>query len=85
MKKSIKMPHTYIIIFMVVVMAAVLTMFVPLGKYQTTEVTYVINGVEKTKTVIDASTFEYVLDENGNKVTQVAPLFGKTRCVKLCI
>lgn len=76
MKKSIKMPHTYIIIFMVVVMAAVLTMFVPLGKYQTTEVTYVINGVEKTKTVIDASTFEYVLDENGNKVTQVAPLFG---------
>ena len=32
-KKRFQMPHTYIIIFFVILFAAVLTMFVPLGKY----------------------------------------------------
>ena len=35
-----------------------------------------MNGEEKTRTVLDPDSFEYVLDENGNKVTKVAPLFG---------
>ena len=29
-----------------------------------------------TKTVLDPDSFEYVLDENGNKVTKAAPLWG---------
>lgn len=76
MKKKFEIPHTYIIIFGVILFAALLTLFVPLGKYETTEVTYTINGSEKTRTVIDPDSFEYVLDENGNKVTKIAPLFG---------
>lgn len=34
------------------------------------------NDVEKTKTVPDPDTFRYVLDEDGNKVTKAAPIFG---------
>ncbi|MDD6833954.1 MAG: hypothetical protein PUD62_01340, partial [Solobacterium sp.] len=75
-KKKIKMPHTFVIIFGVVCLAALLTAFIPLGKYETTEVTYMQNGTEKTRTVLDPESFEYVLDENGNKVTSLTPLFG---------
>ena len=75
-KKGIQMPHTYIIIFGVILLAALLTEFVPLGKYDTKEVTYIQNGVEKSRVVLDPASFEYVLDENGEKVTKVAPLFG---------
>ncbi len=75
-KKSFQMPHTYIIIFGVILLAAVLTMFIPQGKYETKEITYILNGMEKTRTVLDPESFQYVLDENGNKVTKVAPLFG---------
>jgi len=75
-KKQFQMPHTYIIIFGVILLAALLTVFIPLGKYETKEVTYMQNGVEKTKTVLDPDSFQYVLDEDGNKVTQIAPLFG---------
>ncbi len=75
-KKKFQLPHTYIIIFGVVIFAALLTMFVPLGKYQTTEVTYTVDGEEKTRTVVDPDSFEYVLDDSGNRVTAIAPLFG---------
>ena len=34
------------------------------------------NGVEKTRTVLDPESFQYILDENGNKVTKAAPIFG---------
>ena len=75
-KKGVQMPHTYIIIFCVILFAALLTVFIPLGKFETREISYMQNGVEKTRTVLDPDSFEYVLDENGNKVTKVAPLFG---------
>ena len=75
-KKKFQMPHTYIIIFGVILFAAILTMFIPLGKYETKEITYTMNGAEKTRTVLDPDSFEYVLDENGNRVTKVAPIFG---------
>lgn len=75
-KRSIQMPHTYIIIFFVIVLAAILTLFIPLGQYDTKEITYMQNGAEKTKTVLDPDTFRYVLDENGQKVTKAAPIFG---------
>ena len=64
-KKSFQMPHTYIIIFFVIVLAAVLTLFIPLGQYETKEITYMQNGSEKTRTVLDPDSFRYVLDENG--------------------
>ena len=75
-KRNLQMPHTYVIIFFVILFAAVLTMFVPLGQYETKEITYMMNGEEKSRTVIDPDSFQYVTDENGNKITQTAPLFG---------
>ena len=39
-KKGFQMPHTYIIIFGVILFAALLTVFIPLGKYDTKEITY---------------------------------------------
>ena len=74
-KKGFQMPHTYIIIFGVILFAALLTVFIPLGKYDTKEITYMQNGVEKTRTVLDPESFQYILDENGNKVTKAAPIF----------
>ena len=84
------MPHTYIIIFGVILFAALLTVFIPLGKYDTKEITYMQNGVEKTRTVLDPESFQYILDENGNKVTKAAPIFGTEDfggqgILKLCI
>lgn len=75
-KKGIRVPHTYVIIFFVVVFCTLLTYFVPLGQYETREVTYMQGTSEKTKTVLDPDSFSYVLDENGNKVTAATPLFG---------
>ena len=75
-KKTFQMPHTYIIIFLVIGVAAIMTLFIPLGTYQQKEITYIQNGEEVTKTVLDPDSFEYVLDENGNKVTKAAPLWG---------
>ena len=75
-KKAFQMPHTYVIIFGVILVAALLTVFIPIGTYETKEITYTVNGEEKTRTVLDPESFQYVLDENGNKVTKVAPLFG---------
>ena len=37
-KRKLQMPHTYVIIFFVILFAAVLTMFVPLGQYETKEI-----------------------------------------------
>lgn len=75
-KKKFEMPHTFVIIFCVVIFAAVLTLFIPLGKYDTKQISYMQDGVEKTREVIDPDSFEYVVDENGNYVTNAAPLFG---------
>ena len=75
-KRGFRVPHTYVIIFIVILFAAVLTHVVPLGYYETHDVTYTVNGEEKTKTVLDPESFQYVLDEDGNKVTSPAPIFG---------
>ena len=84
------MPHTYIIIFGVILFAALLTVFIPLGKYDTKEITYMQNGVEKTRTVLDPESFQYILDENGNKVTKSSSDLRNRRLwrpgnFKLCI
>lgn len=75
-KKKFQVPHTYVIIFGVIVFAALLTLFIPQGQYETQEITYLQNDVEKTKTVLDPDSFHYVLDENGDNITLAAPLFG---------
>ena len=74
-KRSWQMPDTYIIIFFVVALAALLTYVIPQGRYATQEVTYMMDGVEKTRTVIENGSFEYVLDEAGQPLKKGVKLF----------
>ncbi len=68
-------PDTYVIIFFVVVLAFVATYFIPLGQFQTEEVTYTENGEEQTQTVLDPESFQYVTGEGGEPETENAGLF----------
>lgn len=76
LNKGFKLPDTYVIIFFVVLLAAVLTYIIPQGHYLTEDVTYVVDGVEKTRTVIQEGSFQYVLDDNGNPVKSGVPFFA---------
>jgi len=51
-----KIPHTYVIIFSLIVFAAILTWIIPGGEYERQTVT--VNGIERT--VIDKDSFHYV-------------------------
>ena len=62
--KGFQVPDTYIIIFFVVVFAALMTFLVPKGFYETQDISYMINGVEKTRTVIKDGSFQYLTDED---------------------
>ena len=74
--KRFQVPDTYIIIFLVVVVAALLTFLVPKGFYETQDISYMINGVEKTRTVIKDGSFQYLTDDSGNVVTEGVALFS---------
>ena len=74
--KGFQVPDTYIIIFLVVVVAALLTFLVPKGFYETQDISYMINGVEKTRTVIKDGSFQYLTDDAGKVVTEGVALFS---------
>ncbi len=64
-QRKFQTPHTYVIIFFVVMFAWMLTYVVPVGKFDTHDVTYTnAEGSEKTKTVLLPETFrlQYPLD-----------------------
>lgn len=69
------LPDTLVIIFFVALAAAVLTYLVPIGAFQTQEVNYIADGVEKTRTVVDPNSFAYQLDESGAPQLQPVALF----------
>ena len=57
---QMRTPHTYAIIFFVVLFCWVLTFLVPAGKFSTHEIEYKdANGSTKTRTVLMADTFRY--------------------------
>lgn len=67
--KEIKMPHTYVIIFWVVMFCWLLTFLVPVGKFDTHEVTYKdAQGNEKSRTVLMTDTFRYGYELNKDKL-----------------
>lgn len=57
---KLKTPHTYVIIFGVVVFAWILTFLVPAGKFSTKEIQYEdANGAIATRTVLEQDSFRY--------------------------
>ena len=62
---KIRTPHTYAIIFGVVILCWLLTFLIPAGKFSTHEVEYTdSNGDIKTRTVLKADTFRYSYNLN---------------------
>jgi uncharacterized ion transporter superfamily protein YfcC len=71
---KIRTPHTYAIIFGVVVLCWILTFLVPAGKFSTHEVEYVdSNGETKTRTVLRADTFRYSYNLNKEFLAEELP------------
>ena len=71
---KIRTPHTYAIIFAVVVACWVLTFLIPAGKFSTHKVEYVdSNGETKTKTVLRADTFRYSYNLNKDFLAEELP------------
>lgn len=74
--KKIKMPDTYVIIFFVVVLAAILTHIVPVGKFEMQKVTYITEtGAEKTRNVPVPGSFQYELNESGEELIKGIKFF----------
>lgn len=69
-QKAWKVPHTFIIIFFVVLLAGLMTYIVPKGQFETQDVTYVKDGEEQKKTVLNPQSFTYVKDDEGNLVRE---------------
>jgi len=60
-KKGIKMPHTYVIIFGIVLIAWLLTLVIPAGKFSTEEVEYETgDGGTETQEVLQQDSFRYM-------------------------
>lgn len=70
-----QMPDTLILIFFVALLAMGLTYVIPAGSFQTEEIHYMVDGVEKTRTVLDPDSFQYALDENGDVLYNQVGLF----------
>ncbi len=76
MKKKFNMPDTYVIIFFVVIFAAILTHTVPVGKFQMEKVTYITEtGAEKTRVVPVAGSFTYEVNEQGKPLVEGVKFF----------
>jgi uncharacterized ion transporter superfamily protein YfcC len=59
-QKAWRMPHTYVIIFFVVLVGWILTLLIPVGIFDTHKLTYKdANGKDKTKTVLIPESFRY--------------------------
>ena len=62
---KMKTPHTYAIIFGVVIFAWILTLLIPAGRFSTHDITYKDNnGTEKTRTVLQQDSFRYYYHYN---------------------
>lgn len=62
---KMKTPHTYAIIFDVVIFAWILTFLIPAGRFSTHDITYKDNnGTEKTRTVLQQDSFRYYYHYN---------------------
>ncbi|WP_207890658.1 putative basic amino acid antiporter YfcC [Vibrio sinensis] len=70
------MPDTLILIFIVGIFAAILTYLIPAGQFDSQQVTYMMEGVEKTRTVIDPNSFAYATDEKGELVYNTVGFFA---------
>ncbi|WP_188012842.1 putative basic amino acid antiporter YfcC [Photobacterium damselae] len=75
-KKQWQIPDTFILIFLVGVFATVLTYLIPTGSFTQQEISYVVDGVEKTRSVVDPESFKVALNEQGEPVYNSVGFFA---------
>jgi uncharacterized ion transporter superfamily protein YfcC len=76
-KPRIKVPDTYVIIFFVVVFAALLTYLVPVGQFDTHAVTYTDQGGHpRTREVLIPESFRLLRDQEGEPLRRGVPVFA---------
>lgn len=73
--KTWRMPHTFVIVFFVILVAAITTYIVPKGMYDIVEIEYTQSGETQTKEVLDPDSFHYETDKSGNPVQDGTRLF----------
>lgn len=78
-KRRLKAPDTYVIIFVVVVFAAILTHLVPVGRFDTHEVAYTDQaGNSRTREVLRPESFRLLTDGEGGAVRRGVPVFSSS-------
>ncbi|PSL51369.1 putative ion transporter superfamily protein YfcC [Salsuginibacillus halophilus] len=68
-------PDTFVIIFFVVLAAAIMTYMIPQGQFEMEEVTYEHGDEEASEEVLDAEGYSQVTDDNGEPVRDGISLF----------
>lgn len=76
MLKNFEIPHTLILILILMSFAWLISAVVPQGSFQTKSISYQFLDKEVTKTILDSESFQYSLDEQGNQRTQLVQLFS---------
>ncbi|WP_158162723.1 putative basic amino acid antiporter YfcC [Grimontia hollisae] len=74
--KKWQMPDTLILIFFVGLLAAAMTYLIPIGHFDTQQVTFMVDGAEKSRTVINPESFRLILDETGDAVYKPVQFFS---------
>ncbi|KEQ16290.1 hypothetical protein GZ78_24100 [Endozoicomonas numazuensis] len=69
------MPDTLVLIFFIGVLAVLLTYLIPAGSFDSQTISYLVDGVEKTRETIDPSSFAYATDKSGELVYNTVGLF----------
>ncbi len=70
------MPDTLVLIFFIGLLATAITYVVPAGMFETQDISYIADGAEKTRTVLDPESFAYATDEQGELVYNSVGLFA---------
>ena len=76
MKKKIRIPDTYVIIFFVVIFAAILTYLVPVGSFTMEKIQYATEAGMKTRTVPVPGSFKYAVNDLGQPLIKGVPIFA---------
>lgn len=81
---KMRTPHTYAIIFVVVLFCWALTFIVPAGKFNVHEIEYIDNnGAVKTRTVLKSDTFRYSYNLNIDFLSlKLEELSGDTKAIE---
>ena len=74
--KSWQMPDTLLLIFVVGLVAALLSYFIPVGNFATEQIRYLVDGVEMVRTVIDPQSFAYATNDNGELTYNAVRFFA---------